>query len=128
MMKEYYAKQINGVKNIARQISLNYQLDLVEGQMYNNCKKAESWSEPGAEFSIENEKKYVYVFTCDNVPCHAVDYNNKKETYDLGATDCEKEREVLVSADTKMVITYVSSDEDFEEMGYYSVELKLDVD
>ena len=40
------------------------------------------------------------------------------------ADGCESEGECLLPAETKLKITAVSSDEDFEEMGFYEVELE----
>ena len=65
------------------------------------------------------------MFYCINeCPVHIVDYENEKETETLGATDCETEKEVLVAKGTKFRIISVSTDEDYEEMGYYSIDVE----
>jgi hypothetical protein len=44
----------------------------------------------------------------------------------LDAENCENECEVLIHKDTqRIIIKSVSTDEDFEEMGYYEVELEV---
>jgi|GEM_PF-5859793 len=75
----------------------------------------------GASRAIDQKiaRKMVYVLHCDQVPCHAVNYSDQEECDTLGATDCESEAECLVPADTNMIITYVSNEDDFKEMGYY---------
>jgi hypothetical protein len=42
----------------------------------------------------------------------------------LDAGGCESEGECLLPAETKLKIVSVSSDEDFEEMGFYEVDLE----
>ncbi|MBN1079231.1 hypothetical protein DVV88_16365 [Clostridium botulinum] len=61
-----------------------------------------------------------------NAKGHEVDYENEEECEILDAEGCENECEVLIHKDTqKFIITFVSTDEDFEEMGYYEVELEV---
>lgn len=124
LTKETIANQINAkIKQIFRQISTNYKLELKEDGII-VLEKAESWSDNG-EFTVENEREYEYCFVCLNeCPVHVVDYENEEETEILGATDCEAEKEVLVAKNTKFRIISVSTDEDYEEMGYYSVEVE----
>ncbi|WP_110954769.1 hypothetical protein [Anaerosinus massiliensis] len=124
MTKETLSKEINCKANICRQISTDFQLELKVGDIYDNQGKAESWTIEG-EFTVETLRKYNYAFFCNNVPCHKVDYENEEECEVLGCEDCEKEDEVLVPASTKMRITYVSTDLDAEEMGFYQVDLEL---
>ena len=59
--------------------------------------------------------------TLFRVPCHKVDYNNDEEVEILDAY--EGEGEVLIPAGTKFKVLSVSTDDDYEEMGYYEVEL-----
>lgn len=124
MTKNEIANQTNAnIKNIHRQISTNYKLELKEDGII-VLEKAESWSDNG-EFTVENEREYEYCFVCLNeCPVHVVDYENEEETEILGAIDCEAEKEVLVAKNTKFRIISVSTDEDYEEMGYYSVEVE----
>ena len=124
MTKNEIANQTNAnIKNIHRQISTNYKLELKEGDII-VLEKAESWTD-GGEFTVENEREYEYMFYCVNeCPVHIVDYENEEETEILGATDCEAEKEVLVAAGTKFRIISVSTDEDYEEMGYYSIDVE----
>ncbi|WP_353096267.1 hypothetical protein [Tissierella praeacuta] len=124
LTKNDIAKKITGVeKKITRMIGSNYQLDFTEDTIYNNLEKAESWS-MGGEFTVENKYEYYYLLKAYNVPVHHVDYSNEEELDILGATDCEKENEVLVAAETKLRITWEPQDIDFEEMGYYVVEME----
>lgn len=128
MNKEQIAKDINGIKDLARTIVTNYELDFAEGEIYDNQGKIESWVDRDAStqsFMPETSGQIAYVLSCDQVPCHAVDYDNEDECYELGATDCESEAECLVLPSTKMRINYVSSEDDFKEMGYYVVEMEL---
>lgn len=124
MTKNEIANMINGnLKGIARQIKTNYKLDLTENDII-IVEKAESWTD-GGEFTVENENKYEYLFCCINeCPVHVVDYENEEETETLGATDCEEEKEVLVAEGTKFRIISVSTDEDYEEMGYYNIDVE----
>ena len=111
------------LKGIARQIKTNCNLELKEDDII-VLEKAESWTD-GGEFTVENEREYEYLFYCINeCPVHVVDYENEEEREILGATDCEAEKEVLVPAGTKFRIISVSTDEDYEEMGYYSIDVE----
>lgn len=124
MTKNEIARKTTGVeKEITRIIGSNYQLDFTEDTIYDNLGKAESWS-IGGEFTVENKYEYYYLLKAYNVPVHHVDYTNEDETNILGAIDCEKENEVLVAAETKLRITWEPQDIDFEEMGYYVVEME----
>ena len=124
MTKNEIANQINAnIKNICRQISTNYKLELKEDDII-ILEKAESWTD-GGEFTVENEREYEYLFYCVNeCPAHVVDYENEEECEILGATDCEEEAEVLVPAGTKFKVIFVSSDDDYEEMGYYEIQVE----
>ena len=128
MNKNDIAKQINYTADLARIIKTDWEMDFVENEIYNNQDTAESWSDrehSEKSFIPENDGSYVYVLYCDGVPCHKVDYNNEAECDALGATNCESEAECLVSADTKMKITYVAPESDMQEMGYITVELEV---
>ena len=127
MTKNELAKIINHKANIARTLTTNWELDFVEGNIYDNKGNTESWQDASAtsSFETENDCQYTYVLYCDNAPCHKVDYNNQIDCDILDADGCENEGEVLVPANIIMEITYVSSDEDFEEMGYYTVEMEF---
>lgn len=124
MTKNEIADVINGsLKGIARQISTNYKLELKKDEII-VLEKAESWSNNG-EFTVETEREYEYCFVCLNeCPVHVVDYENEEETEILGATDCEAEKEVLVPAGTKFRIISISTDDDYEEMGYYNIDVE----
>ncbi|KRN27758.1 hypothetical protein IV38_GL001973 [Lactobacillus selangorensis] len=124
--KNEVAKQItNHIAGIFRQISVNSELNLEEGQII-STKKAESWSNEG-EFAIETKRNIDYVFTVINeVPVHEVDYNNEEEVEELDAV--EAEREVLVPAGTKFEIMDIGIDLDLEELGYLPVEIKYIAD
>lgn len=122
--KNEIAKKITGIEEeITRVIGSNYELDFKEETIYDNLGKAESWT-IGGEFNIENDYEYYYVLKAYNVPVHYVDYNNAEEVDALGAEDCEGEKEVLVPADTKLEITSEPYYPDFEEMGYFVVEME----
>lgn len=125
MTRESLAKEVNARHNIFRQIAVDSKIDLKEGDIYDNRGKIESWaiSSPYADFNIENDNKIVYVFNCKNVPCHEVNYDNEEEVEVLNA--CDGEMEVLVLPSQKMRIVSVYSDEDYEEIGYYEVELEI---
>lgn len=124
LTKETIANQTNAkIKQIFRQISTNYKLELKKDEII-ILEKAESWSDNG-EFTVETGREYEYCFVCLNeCPVHVVDYENEEETEILGATDCESEKEVLVAKGTKFRIISVSTDEDYEEMGYYNIDVE----
>lgn len=125
MTKNDIARNITGVEEvITRVITSNYELDFTEDSIYDNLGKAESWSIDG-EFTPETNGQYVYLLKAYNVPVHHVDYSNEEELEILGATGCEKEKEVLVAAETKLVITWEPQEVDYEEMGYFVVELAV---
>ena len=124
MTKNEIANQTNAnIKNIHRQISTNYKLELKEDDII-VLEKAESWSD-GGEFAVETAREYEYCFMCLNeCPVHVVDYENEEECDILGATDCESEKEVLVAKGRKFKIISISTDEDYEEMGYYHIDVE----
>ena len=124
MTKNEIADQTNAkIKKIFRQISTNYKLELKEDDII-VLEKAESWSDNG-EFTVETEREYEYCFVCLNeCPVHVVDYENEEECEILGATDCESEKEVLVAKNTKFRIISISTDEDYEEIGYYHIDVE----
>jgi len=125
MTKNDIARNITGTeKEITRVITSNYELDFTEDSIYDNLGKAESWS-IGGEFTPETKGQYVYLLKAYNVPVHHVDYSNEEELEILGATGCEGEKEVLVAAETKLVVTWEPQDTDYEEMGYFVVELEV---
>ena len=129
MTKKDIAMNINHKADIARIIKTNYEIEFVEGEIYNNRGKIESWSDTERStqaFNVENDGEYVYLITCKDVPCHLVDYNNEKECEILGAMDCEKEVEVLVLDTAIMRIDWVGSEYDVEEMGYKTIELSFE--
>ena len=103
MTKNEIARNITGTEEvITRVIASNYELDFTENSIYDNLGKAESWSVDG-EFKMENNYgQYIYLLKAYNVPVHHVDYSNEKELEALGATGCEKEKEVLVAAETAL--------------------------
>lgn len=124
MTKNEIANQTNAnIKNIHRQISTNYKLELKEDDII-VLEKAESWSNDGY-FNIETEREYEYCFICINeCPVHVVDYENEEECEVLSCEDCEAEKEVLVAKNTKFRIISISTDEDYKEMGYYNIDVE----
>lgn len=125
MTRNELANQVNYKGNICRTLAFAWKQDYKIGDLYDNKGRAESWQceECAQSFMPENNKKVQYVLYCDNVPCHKVDYRDKEEVEFLDAV--EGEGEVLVPAETKMRITWISSDSDYYEMGYYEVHLEL---
>lgn len=125
MTREEIAKQINAnIKGISRIIQVNYELDeYVEGQEFIQEHNA-SWTD-GGEFTVENPAEYTYVFVCVNeCPVHVVDYDNEDEVYELGAENCEKEKEVLVPDGTKFKVLSVGTMAGMEEMGFVTIEVE----
>ena len=125
MTREELSRQINFCGNLTRVLAFNWKQDFKEGDIWDNKGRAESWQceECTQSFVPENGKKVVYVLYCDNVSGHKVDYSNQTEVEFLEAV--EGEGEVLVPPETKMRITWISSDNDYYEMGYYEVHLEL---
>ena len=138
MTKNEIAKNINKtIKGLGRTIALDYKTEFKVGQIL-TAEKAESWKN-GGEFIVETTRKYEYFLNCINeVDVHEVNYDllSEAETeedeeyaeayYEALGTDedsyCEKE--VLVPAGTKFRIISVSTDEDYEEMGYYNIDVE----
>ena len=126
MTKNEIANKINCKADLARIITLNYKGAFKAGDIYDNRGKAESWmcSDSTEDFDPELENSVEYVLYVNNIDCHKVDYDNDEECDVLDANGCESEGECLLPAETKLKIISVSSDEDFEEMGFYEVELE----
>lgn len=123
MYREDYANNINFVADYAtRTIGVN-SVDYKEGDII-ALERAESWAyESDMGFQIENgEYEYKVVFTCKDLPCHKVNYEDEVEVEVLNAV--KGEGEVLVPACTKFKVTFVASEEDYKEMGYYEIELE----
>lgn len=110
-----YATRIIGVDSI----------EYNEGDIIEVKNGYESWAyNSDMSFQIEDPNyEYEVVFTCCDLPCHRIDYNNKKEVQILNAV--EGEGEVLVLTGTKFKVLSVSTEDDYKEMGYYEVELEL---
>ena len=65
-----------------------------------------SWTD-GGEFTPENYGKYSYVIEiAEETEGHAVDYDNEEETDNLGATDCSREKEILIDRDFEIIKVY----------------------
>ena len=126
MTKNDIANKINYKADLTRIIVLNYKGAFKVGNVYDNRGKAESWmcSDSTEDFDPELENSVEYVLYVDNIECHKVEYDNDEECDVLDAGGCESEGECLLPAETKLKITAVSSDEDFEEMGFYEVGLE----
>ena len=123
--KSEIAKQINFEGKIYRTINVDDKLNLKEGQIYDNRGRVESWCNEYGTFNPEINGEYQYFFRCDvPVKGHEVDYENEEECEVLCAVGCEDECEVLILPSQKFLIKSVTTDEDFEEMGYYEVELE----
>lgn len=119
------ANKINYKGKATRTITVDSKLDLNIGDEYKFFKEVESWAgiNCSENFIPEIEGGITYVFTCDDIEGHEVDYEDEEECEVLDCENCESEGEVLVKNDIEMKISFVSSDEDFKEMGYYEVEL-----
>lgn len=122
-MKNTIANKITGTYDLCRSISSNDDSLFTVGEEYNNNGKAESWIGRDGSFDPENDFGYLYVIYAKNVCGHAVDYDNEEEVEELNAFDGEGE--VIVPAETKMIVTGISSEEDYEEMGYYEVTVQV---
>ncbi|MGN2371480.1 hypothetical protein ACTFJW_15775 [Clostridium cagae] len=124
-MKLKIAQDINFQGQVGRSIAVDEKLNLQVGQEYEFFHEVESWGNRWSEFHIENYNTIEYHFSCMNAKGHEVDYD-EEEVEILDAEGCENECEVLIHKDTqKFIITFVSTDEDFEEMRYYEVELEV---
>lgn len=126
MNRNEIADNINYRGKGVRTITTDYKLELEIGSNYSFYKEVESWSGENCSenFIPEVENKYIYVFVCDEIEGHEVDYENEEECEILNCEGCESEGEVLVKDTCKMEITYISTDEDYKEIGYYEVELE----
>lgn len=124
MNKETIAREINHIAPKAIRTIRVHSVDYTEGQVF-TTKKAESW-DIGSMQDFQSEdagRGFELVYICKNLPVHAVDYDNEEEVEILDAVEAECEG--LVPAGTTFEVLAVSTDDDFEEMGYYEVELKF---
>ena len=120
------AKEINYRGSAIRTISVGSKLDIKVGDEYKFYKEVESWQGDNSYSSFEPlEDGIEYAFEIDEIEGHEVNYEDEEECEVLGAIDCMDEGEVLITSDKRMRIKYISTDEDYKEMGYYSVELEL---
>ncbi len=127
MTKKEIANLINcEVEYLSREQGTNWQEDWKEGDILTVGKDLGlSWTD-GGYFIPENQTEYSYAIRATgSIKAHKVDYTNEEETQILGAVDCERENEYLIPEGTKFEITYISSNDDFDEMGYYVVEVEL---
>lgn len=126
MTKLEIAKNINFKGNVFRTISVDRKLDIKIGNKYIFFNEVESWCTKYGQFFIENENNIEYFFRInEEIEGHEVDYFNNKECEILGCEGCDNECEVLITNDKKLIIKSISSDLDFEEMGYYEVVLDV---
>ena len=125
MKRMEIANKVNYKGKATRTITVDSKLDLNVGDEYKFFKEVESWAgiNCSENFIPELEGKITYVFICDDIEGHEVDYENEEECEVLDCEGCESEGEVLVKSNIEMKISFVSSDEDYKEMGYYEVEL-----
>ena len=120
------AKEINYRGSAIRTISVGSKLDIKVGDEYKFYREVESWQGENSYYSFEPlEDGIEYAFEIDEIEGHEVNYEDEEECEVLGAIDCMDEGEVLITSDKRMRIKYISTDEDYKEMGYYSVELEL---
>ncbi len=124
MTKNELAKNINAeIIDISRTITSDYLLDFTVDEII-TTEKAESWTD-GGEFKVENPQEFTYIIRCINkCAVHVVDYDNEDETDELGAEDCEYEKEVLIPANTKFKIISAGTEADHDEMGYIIIEVE----
>ena len=122
-MKNEIANKITGTYDLCRSVSSSDDRLFTVGEEYNNNGKTESWTGRDGSFDPENNFGYLYVIYAKNVQGHEVDYDNEEEVAALDAFDSEGE--VLVPAETKLIVTRISSDEDYEEQGYYEVNVQV---
>ena len=124
MTKNEIANQINNsIEDITRQIQTPYELDYSVNEII-TTEKAESWTD-GGEFKVEDPQEFTYIIRCINkCDVHVVDYDNEDETDELGAEDCEYEKEVLVPKGTKFKVVSIGTKGDQKEMGYMIIEVK----
>ena len=120
------AKEINYKGKALRTIRVNEKLDIKVGDEYKFYKEVESWQGENSYYNFEPLADGLeYTFEIEEIEGHEGDYENEEECEVLGAEDCESEGEVLITNDKRMRIKYISTDEDYKEIGYYSVELEL---
>ena len=128
MNKNEVAKKATGRYDLARSIWINKRKfkEWEIGDIYNNYGDAESWA--GGEGSFDsrtddlNAMFVEVVLIGENITAHKVNYDNLEEVDEL--TAFLEEDEYLVAAETKLRIIDISSDDDYEEMKYYIVEVE----
>lgn len=126
MDRKSIANNINYKGYIGRTIATDEKLTFKVGDEYKFYHEVESWSGENCtrDFIPETTREYVYFFSCNNGEGHEVDYDNEEECEILDAEGCNDEGEVLVKDTCRMRITFVGTDDDFKEMGYYSIDLE----
>ena len=112
-----YARDINWKGTASRIIAVNELPNYKIGEKIN---AGLSWTD-GGEFTVETKGDYQILFVIkQDVEGHKVDYDNGIECNDIGATDCEYEKEILINKELEIVEIYNYD----EEVGYMEVHLK----
>lgn len=122
--KNKLAENINYEGEMYREMAFAVEQDYKVGDI---VKLGQSWTD-GGNYSAWSEFGGVkYGFYCKSGRGHKVDYDalTDDEAYLLGCEDCESENEILVSNEQEFRITSISTEEDFEEMGFYSVDVEM---
>lgn len=149
--KNLIANLKNHKSNLGRTIKVNYELDIKEGQIWDNQGVATSWTDRSVEiantgFRSETDGDIEYILFVDGVKGYQVQYFNydsleslgledseidsllEDEVYDelmdlLGSDgDMEDEAEVLVPAESKFEVVEINDGRD--DIGYIEVMLK----
>src|SRR5574344_1823735 len=103
MKREDYANFINWKGTATRLMAFNEEQEFKVGEKRNF---GLSWTD-GGEFTPETFGKYQYVVEIsEETEGHAVDYENENEADDLGATDCCREKEILINKDFEITAAY----------------------
>lgn len=125
-LRNELAKNINFEGCLYREMAFRCKQDYQIGSIY---ELGQCWSSGGDYVSDSCFGKYRYFFSCENGKGYKIDYEelDEKTAWELGIDldTCEGEQEVLVSSEQKFKILSISTDEDFEEMGVYMVEVEM---
>jgi hypothetical protein len=125
IVRNEMAKDINYEGEMLRTISYKSKQEFEVGQQ---LKLGQCWTDGGDYVEDSVFGKCIYLFTCKNGKGHKIDYDEltDEQREALCIYECESENEIVVDSETVFEIIKINStDEDFEEMGFYDIEVKM---
>lgn len=125
-IRDILSQQINFEGTVYRTMSFTRKQNYEAGQQ---LRIGSCWSTTGEYVPDPGWGRYVYCFVCENARGHKIDYDkmSEEELEAIGSSkDCEHEQEVLIHSEQLFESVSVDSTyEDFEEMGFYEVLVRM---